>query len=260
MFKVCQYLKPCPKHSHYAQYCSHLFAYHYVQNYAGIIHQGLEECEAKAVGQYPTPRGKMTFFLSYLVNFTFYTIALFQLLRQVYILPNACPLRMPQTIPSGVCILAAMWKQWSLMLWVEAMSTNALGFTNVAMTAETKSLRMVLLVTRKLKKFALIIVPTRKSEPMGYSRFCPYFKSRTEVFICIHSKPPLYTDFTVYAVNAGENISEKTACASVRHHFDYFLKQCHMNLSQVKSKMEQFCFLGPDILNELKGERSCALL
>ena len=248
MFKVCQHLKLCPKHSHYAQCCSHLFSY---QNYASIIHQGLEECEAKAAGQYPTPCGKMTFFLSYLVNFTLYTIALFQLLRQVYILPNACPLHMPQT--TCRCLYTGGN--------VEAMSTNALGFANVAMTAEAKSLRMVLLVTRKLKKLALTVVPTGKSEPMGYSRFCPYLKSRAEVFICIHSKPPLhYTDFTVYAVNAGENISKKTACASVRHHFDYFLKQHHMNSSQVKSKMEQFCFLGPDILNELKGERSCALL
>ena len=43
------------------------------------------------------------------------------------------------------------------------MYTNGLGFTNVAMTAEMKSLRMVLLVTRKLKKFALTVIPTGKS-------------------------------------------------------------------------------------------------
>jgi len=151
---------------------------------------------------------------------------------------------MPQTIPSGVCILAAMWKQCPLMLWDLPMWP---------WLAEMKSLRMVLLVTRKLKKLALTVVPTRKSEPIGYSRFCPYLESRVEVFICIHSKPPVHW-LTVYAVNAGENISEKTARASVRHHFDYFLKQRHMNSSQVKSKMEQFCFLGPDILNELKEE------
>jgi len=34
---VCQYLKL----SHYAQLCSHLFGYHYAQNYAGIILHGL---------------------------------------------------------------------------------------------------------------------------------------------------------------------------------------------------------------------------
>jgi len=42
--KVRQYLKPsqyAPKQSHYAQLCSRLFGYHYAQNYASIIHQGL---------------------------------------------------------------------------------------------------------------------------------------------------------------------------------------------------------------------------
>ena len=41
--KVSQYLKLshyAPKHSHYAQLCSHLFGYHYAQNYAIIIYQG----------------------------------------------------------------------------------------------------------------------------------------------------------------------------------------------------------------------------
>ena len=31
MSKVCQNLKMCPKSSHYAKLCSHLFAYHYAQ-------------------------------------------------------------------------------------------------------------------------------------------------------------------------------------------------------------------------------------
>jgi len=38
MPKVCQYLKMCPKRSHYAQLCSHLS---YAQNYVSIIRQGL---------------------------------------------------------------------------------------------------------------------------------------------------------------------------------------------------------------------------
>ena len=42
MSKVCQYLHPsCYTHKHHAQLCSHLFGYHYAQNYASIIHQGL---------------------------------------------------------------------------------------------------------------------------------------------------------------------------------------------------------------------------
>jgi len=41
---MCQNFKPsnyAPKQNHYAQLCSHLLGYHYVQNYAGIIHRGL---------------------------------------------------------------------------------------------------------------------------------------------------------------------------------------------------------------------------
>ena len=41
---MCQYLKLsnyAPKQNHYVQLCSHLLGYHYVQNYAGIICQGL---------------------------------------------------------------------------------------------------------------------------------------------------------------------------------------------------------------------------
>jgi len=34
------------KQSQYAQLCSHLFGYHYAQNYAGIIRQGLERIMA----------------------------------------------------------------------------------------------------------------------------------------------------------------------------------------------------------------------
>ena len=41
MSNVCQYLKLCPKHSHYAQLCTRLFAYPCTQNYASILHQGL---------------------------------------------------------------------------------------------------------------------------------------------------------------------------------------------------------------------------
>jgi len=42
--KVCQYVKLshyAPKQCYYAQLCSHLSGYHYAQNYAGIIRQGL---------------------------------------------------------------------------------------------------------------------------------------------------------------------------------------------------------------------------
>ena len=45
---MCQYLKLSHyalKQSHYAQLCSHLFGYHYAQNYAGIIRQGLMQVQ-----------------------------------------------------------------------------------------------------------------------------------------------------------------------------------------------------------------------
>ena len=45
MSKVHQYLKLCPKKSHYAQLCSHLLDYRYAQSYASIIQQGLTSTE-----------------------------------------------------------------------------------------------------------------------------------------------------------------------------------------------------------------------
>jgi len=42
MSKVCQNLKMSPKHSHCAQLCSHLYAYHYAQNHAIIIRQAID--------------------------------------------------------------------------------------------------------------------------------------------------------------------------------------------------------------------------
>ena len=49
MSKVGQYLKLSP----YAQLCSHLFGYHYAQNYAGIVCQGLQVCPAQNVHLFP---------------------------------------------------------------------------------------------------------------------------------------------------------------------------------------------------------------
>jgi len=43
---MCQYLTLshyAPKKSHNAQLCSHLFGYHYAENYASIIRQGLAD-------------------------------------------------------------------------------------------------------------------------------------------------------------------------------------------------------------------------
>lgn len=216
-----------------------------------------EECEAKAAVKYPASRGKVKIFLSYLGNVMFYTIALFQLLRQVRF-----------RMPAPYACLQTAFRCLYAGSWMEAMSTNALGFANVATTAETKSLMMLFLATRKLKKFALTVGLDADTTPQGNLH-----PQDTTIFVLISKaglkfssafiQSLLYADFTVYAVDAGENISEKTVCASVKRHFNYSLKRGHMKLSQVEAKMEQFHFLGSDISNEQKsveGRKLCVVV
>ena len=139
--------------------------------------------------------------------------------------------------------------------WMEAMGLNALGFASMATTAETKSLMMLFLVTRKLKKFALMFGLDADAKPQGNLD-----TQNTAVFVLISKaglqfssafiQSLLYAGFKVYVFDVGENISKKKVSELVNHHFHYALKRGYMKLPEVEAKMERLRFLDLDIFRE----------
>ena len=210
------------------------------------LSESWEECEAKAALKYPTPRGKGRLILSYLLNTVFYIVALLQLLKQVRF-----------RMPAPYACLQTTFRCLYAGSWMDAMALNALGFASMATTAETKSLMMLFLVTRKLKKFALMFGLDADAKPQGNLNV-----QDTAVFVLISKaglqfssafiQSLLYAGFTVHVVDGGENISKEKVSELVEHHFRYALKRGYIKLSEVEAKMEQLRFLNLDISWEQK--------
>lgn len=210
------------------------------------LSESWEECEAKAAVKYPTPPGKGRLIPSYLLNTVFYIVALLQLLKQVRF-----------RMPAPYACLQTTFRCLYAGSWMEAMALNALGFASMATTAETKSLMMLFLVTRKLKKFALMFGLDADAKPQGNLDI-----QNTAVFVLISKaelqfssafiQSLLYAGFKVYVVDVGENISRKKVSELVNRHFHYALKRGYMKLPEVEAKMEGLHFLNLDIFREQK--------
>ena len=210
-----------------------------------------QQCEEKAKKKYgDITSGKCRLIKSYLINLVFYILALFSLWRRV-------GTRMPAPY---VCLQTAFRCLYAGS-WLEAMSVNALGFTTLASTAESKGLMGLFLLTRKLKKFALTYgLKAKERKPQRFD------KETTIIFVTVSKEgigfssafiqSLLYSGIKVHVTAVGGNIGEREIRKQVEKHFSYALKRGRMKETELREKMENLQFYETQVpKNSIDRER-----
>ena len=130
------------------------------------------------------------------------------------------------------------------------------------MTAESKSLMNLFLVTRKLKKFALTF-------GLGSSEKSPekLDKENTAVYVLVSKtglhfssafiQGLLYAEWEVRVYEVSQGIRRELQ-SLVRKHFNYALKRGHLKMEEVQERMEKLRFISAVDRND--GKQACLVV
>lgn len=195
-----------------------------------FVGRNWKDCERKAIEKYPVRRGLVHLVLSYLMNSFFYAMVLLKLWWQV-----------GSRMPAPYICLLTVFRCLYAGSWKEAMILNSLGFSLLAVTAESKGLMSLFLLSRKLKSLAVGfgLGPTEK--PQGVS------SENTTILILISKQGLpfasaviqglLYSGFKVRVVDVSESLAKPHVENVVQKLFDYSVKRKRLSKKDVAQKL-----------------------
>lgn len=198
---------------------------------ASSITENWEECEKKAERKYPSRGGFVSTVFQFFLNSLLLVFTFFQLWKKVGFgmpAPYTC------LLTTFGCLYAGNWRQ--------AMALNAHGLTRLITGAESTSLMMLFLVTRKLKKLAVGFGLRPSESAVSFAELgCAVM-----VYVSsdmLHLSLPFVQSLLYNGIVTSVVLTDKTAdramvTQKIRAQFNYALKRNYISSVEMEEKMK----------------------
>ena len=198
------------------------------------------ECEEKLSRKYKSTRSIFSITVGFFINLLFCFITLIQIWRSV-------GLRMPAPY---ICLLTTL-RCYYAGSWMEAMALNAVGFSTIAATAESKSLMHLFLSTRRLKKVALWfgLEQGLKAHDILNTKLVVLVSKRGMKFSAAVIQGLLYNRLSVYAIDVSGQLQQRNIIQEIHHLFQYSVKRGHMTDKDVDECISQLSFHSESVVD-----------
>lgn len=209
------------------------------------------EYEYKASIKYPT-RSYMDWLTYDLLNTGLYMLSLAQLWWSA-----------GSQYPSPYICLLTTFKCASASSYREAIALNSIGFATLAVSAESKSLMSLFLLTRKLKRLAVHFELKEDENPLKFDKdVMVLISDRGLSYSSVLVQGLLFAGFEVRVVDVTESIDKRKLEELIRKYFAYSVERGHLTTEGVEEKLSNLSFNhGTDVsLMELEQDRPMSLV
>ncbi len=206
------------------------------------------EYEYKASIKYPT-RGYMDWLTYDLLNTGLYVLSLAQLWWTA-----------GSQYPSPYICLLTAFKCASAASYREAIALNSLGFATLAISAESKSLMSLFLLTRKIKQLAVHFELGEDENPPRFNKdVMVLISDRGLSYSSVFVQGLLFAGFEVRVVDLSESINKRELEELIRKYFAYSVDRGHLTSEGVEEKLSHLSFNHGTDVSMLDLDRDCPI-
>ncbi len=145
--------------------------------------------------------------------------------------------------PSPYVCLHTTFKCASAASYREALTLNSLGFATLAVSAESKSLMSLFLLTRKIKRLAVHFELKEDENPLKFDKdLMVLISDRGLLYSSVFVQGLLFAGFEVRAVDVSESIDKPRLEKLIRKYFSYSIERGHLTKEDVEEKLSHLSF------------------